>query len=41
MALRGERGTLITSLDALNRMASNPFFSYLLERIAEGIPARP
>ena len=39
MALRGERGTLITSLDALNRMASNPFFSYLLERIAEGIPA--
>ncbi len=39
MALRGERGTLITSLDALNRMASNPFFSYLLERIEEGIPA--
>lgn len=38
MALRGERGTLIVSLDALNRMSSNPFFPYLLQRVDEGIP---
>jgi len=37
MATRGERGILIVSLDSLSRMSSNPFFPYLLERIAEGI----
>ncbi len=37
LAPRGERGTLIVSLDALVRMSSNPFFSYMLERIEEGI----
>ncbi len=37
LAPRGERGTLIVSLDALVRMSSNPFFSYLLERIEEEI----
>jgi alpha-beta hydrolase superfamily lysophospholipase len=37
LAPRGERGTLIVSLDALVRMSSNPFFPYMLERIEEGI----
>jgi alpha-beta hydrolase superfamily lysophospholipase len=37
IAVRGERGTLIVSLDALIRMSSNPFFPYLLGRIEEGI----
>lgn len=37
LAPRGERNVLITSLDALLRVASNPFFPYLLERIQEGI----
>ncbi len=40
IALRGERGTLIISVDALTRMSSNPFFPYVLARIEEGIPAR-
>lgn len=33
MAVRGERGALIVSLDALVRMSSNPFFSYMNDRI--------
>jgi alpha-beta hydrolase superfamily lysophospholipase len=37
LAPRGERNTLIVSLDALLRMSSNPFFPYLIERIDEGI----
>jgi alpha-beta hydrolase superfamily lysophospholipase len=37
LAPRGERNVLITSLDALLRVASNPFFPYLLERIEDGI----
>jgi alpha-beta hydrolase superfamily lysophospholipase len=37
VALRGERGALVVSLDTLNRMSSNPFFSFLLERIGENI----
>jgi hypothetical protein len=37
LAPRGERNVLITSLDALLRVASNPFFPYLVERIEEGI----
>ncbi len=36
MATRGERGTLIVSLDSLSRMSSNPFFPYVMERIEEG-----
>jgi len=41
MAARGERATLIVSLDFLSRTASNPFFPYMLERIESGIvPAR-
>jgi len=40
LPLRGERGALIVSLDALVRMSSNPFFSYLTDRISEGLPAR-
>ncbi len=39
LALRGERGVLITSQEALTRLQSNPFFPYLLERIDEGIAA--
>ena len=37
LALRGERGVLITSQESLTRLQSNPFFPYLLERIDEGI----
>lgn len=34
---RGETGALIVSVDALVRATSNPFMSYLLERVAQGI----
>jgi hypothetical protein len=37
LAIRGERGLLIVSQDSLTRIASNPFFPYLLERVEEGI----
>jgi alpha-beta hydrolase superfamily lysophospholipase len=37
LAPRGERNVLITSLDALLRVASNPFYRYLVERIEDGI----
>ena len=37
LAPRGERNVLITSLDALLRVASNPFYPYLAERIGEDI----
>ncbi|HET7237502.1 MAG TPA: hypothetical protein VFI76_00635, partial [Terrimicrobiaceae bacterium] len=37
VAGRGERGTLVVSLDTLFRMSSNPFFPYLMERIEEGV----
>jgi hypothetical protein len=37
IAARGEVGALIVSLDTLLRMSSNPFFSYLVARIEEGI----
>jgi len=40
IAARGERGTLIVSIDSLVRTSSNPFFDYLIGRIEEGI-ARP
>jgi hypothetical protein len=38
---RGERNVLITSLDALLRVASNPFFPYLAERIQQDIDNPP
>lgn len=41
IAPRGERGVLIVNLDALLRVSSNPFFPYLMERIEEGVAARP
>ncbi|MCK0209693.1 alpha/beta hydrolase [Starkeya koreensis] len=42
MAVRGERGALIVSLDALVRMSSNPFFPYMIERIGPtSAPAAP
>jgi alpha-beta hydrolase superfamily lysophospholipase len=37
LAVRGERGILITSQEALTRLLSNPFYPYLLARIDEGI----
>ncbi len=37
LAGRGERGTLIVSLDMLFRMSSNPFFPYMMGRIEEFI----
>jgi len=37
MAMRGERGALVVSLDSLFRMSSNPFFPYMMERIEEGL----
>lgn len=37
LAARGERSSLIISLDTLIRMSSNPFFPYVLERVAEGV----
>jgi len=41
LAPRGERNVLIASLDSLLRASSNPFFSYMIERINEGIDGRP
>ena len=40
LAPRGERNVLIASLDSLLRVASNPFFPYMLERIEEGIDGK-
>jgi hypothetical protein len=40
LAPRGERHVLIASLDALLRVASNPFFPYMIERIGETIEQR-
>jgi hypothetical protein len=40
MAARGEVGLLIVTLDTLIRASSNPFFPYMMERIAADIPAR-
>jgi alpha-beta hydrolase superfamily lysophospholipase len=40
LAARGEIGALVINPNASLRMLSNPFFPYMLERIAEGIPAR-
>ncbi len=39
LAVRGERGVLVTSQEALTRLQSNPFFPYLLRRIDQGIDA--
>jgi alpha-beta hydrolase superfamily lysophospholipase len=41
IASRGERGTLIVSLDTLMRISSNPFYPYLIERIESLMPAVP
>ncbi len=40
LAPRGERNVLVASLDALLRASSNPFFPYLLQRIADGMPGK-
>jgi alpha-beta hydrolase superfamily lysophospholipase len=41
LAIRGERGVLVMSLDSLVRLSWNPFFPYLIERIEEGIVDAP
>ncbi|WP_424811889.1 alpha/beta hydrolase [Roseococcus sp. YIM B11640] len=41
MAARGEVGVLILALDSLVRISWNPFYTYVLSRIGEGIPPRP
>jgi alpha-beta hydrolase superfamily lysophospholipase len=38
---RGERGTLIINFDSLSRIASNPFFPYVVARIEQGIATLP
>ena len=38
LPLRGERNALIVNVEALVRMSSNPFFSYLTKRVAEVLP---
>jgi hypothetical protein len=40
VSTRGERGTLIVSMDSLVRMSSNPFFAYMMARVEEGIRPR-
>jgi alpha-beta hydrolase superfamily lysophospholipase len=37
IAVRGERGALVVSVESLSRMSSNPFFPYLLQRIDAGV----
>lgn len=37
LAIRGERGVLVLSLDSLVRLSWNPFFPYLLERMEEDV----
>jgi len=39
MATRGERGILVVSIDALLRMASNPFFDFMMAKIEAMIRA--
>jgi len=41
LAVRGERSVLIVDLDTLLRVSSNPFFSYMLQRIDADIPKKP
>ncbi|MFG1190868.1 alpha/beta hydrolase [Xanthobacter flavus] len=38
IAARGEYGALVVDVDMLVRMSSNPFFPYLEERVAAGLP---
>jgi alpha-beta hydrolase superfamily lysophospholipase len=38
LALRGERGVLVIGLDSFARVTSNPFFPYVLDRLAEALP---
>lgn len=40
LASRGERGALVESMDTLMRIASNPFYPWLLARIDQGIQGR-
>ncbi len=41
MVPRGERGALLVNMDFLSRIASNPFFAFVLERIEAGIDQPP
>jgi len=37
---RGERGVLIVGLDLFQRVTSNPFYDYLVQRVDQALPAR-
>lgn len=37
LAPRGERGALVVNMDFLSRVASNPFFPFMIERIEDGL----
>lgn len=39
LAVRGERGALVVSLDSLIRMSSNPFYPYMIGKIEQGVAA--
>ncbi|MGV8927365.1 MAG: alpha/beta hydrolase [Ewingella sp.] len=41
LAARGEVGALVVSMDQLMRVSSNPFYPYLLQKIAEQTAAMP
>jgi alpha-beta hydrolase superfamily lysophospholipase len=41
LAILGERGVLVMSLDSLVRLSWNPFYPYLVERIQEGLGVTP
>lgn len=38
MSIRGEVGAFVIGMDTLARLTSNPFYSYLLERVDQAIP---
>ena len=35
LSVRGERGVLLVSMEALQRVTSNPFYPYMVERLKE------
>lgn len=41
VAAHGERGALVVGLDTLLRLSCNPFYDYMIDRIAETIPRAP
>lgn len=41
LAMRGERGVLVSSLETLLRLTSNPFFPYMAERLEGNLAQEP